>query len=343
MAIDLFKGLFKEVSVLEVLNLFQMSSMKGLLEKVGIGKKGGSSASSDSTAVAEDGGKGNVDEHNALIAMAETHFGKSLSDMTEEEYAVSRRRFSKLMAIHKALREQGKSGGAEKLMHIIGHESHLHGTVATPKVTRGQKPEDQPQRIDIHNVRERTNPAGRLIVRFLTDLETQEAVDLLVAASITDTGKDKTAAAARATQDKLAKVWGNLREWYGAHDTDIHVSTARYLLKDFKIGEGSDARPAIDVLLESDEALEWIRKIDAAEQNPDEKRKLQEGMQRWLQEKVFLIRKCKGALRDQERRQNTDGRTDEERSQRRWRYVYIAGGIAFVVVIVIGSIQGALR
>lgn len=297
----------------------------------------------DGVQKAKEDGKGNIDEHNALIAMAEAHFGTSLSNIPPEDIAVTRGRFRKLMSIMKKLREDGKSGGAEKLMQIIGHESHLQGTASIPKVTKGQKPEGQTERIDIRNVRDRTNPAGRLIICFLTDIEAQEAVELLTASSITDNTKDKAAAAAKATANKGRETVEKLREWYGKHDTQIHLGTARYLLKNYKIGEGSDARPAIDVLLESDAALEWVRKIDAAKENSSEQRELQEGFQLWLQEKVLAIRKRKGALRDQERRNNSDGRTDEERQQRQWRFMYIGGCIIIVIVIAIGSIQGALR
>lgn len=177
-----------------------------------------------------------------------------------------------------------------------------------------------------------------------TEDERVEAVaKTLLGMHVLDNAKDTAAAGLNATKEKAAKVWGRLREWYGEHDTDIHLTTARYLLKDYKIGEGSDARPAIDVLLESDEALEWIQKIDAAEENPAEQRELQEGMQLWLQEKVLAIRKCKGALRDQERRQNTSGQTNAERSERQWRFIYIVGGLAILTVLVIGGFQAILK
>ncbi|MFZ1655074.1 MAG: hypothetical protein WBO92_03060 [Candidatus Moraniibacteriota bacterium] len=340
--LDAFRGLFREVSVLEILNLFQMGSVKGLLSKVGFGGKG-SPASNTGDAIAEEGGKGNIDEHNALIALAEVHFGKSLKEMQAEDYSVSRTRFSKLMAIHRALREQNKPHGSEKLMHIIGHESHLHGTAATAKASKGQKPDGEPPRIEIHDVRDRTNPAGKLIIRFLTDIQPQDAVDLLTDTTIVNTRMDTTTATARAAKDNAAKVWGRLCEWYGEHDTEIHVAAATYLLRDYKIGEGSDARPAIEVLLGSDEALEWIQRIDAAEATPVQQRELQEGMQKWLQEKVLAIRQRKGALRNQERQRNSDGRTDEERSQRQWRWIYIVGSIAIAAVLTMGGIQAIMK
>ncbi|MFZ1626497.1 MAG: hypothetical protein WAT81_01670 [Candidatus Moraniibacteriota bacterium] len=274
MAIELFKGMFKEISVLEILNLFQMSSMQGMLEKVGISKKSGNSASSQ-TSVAEEGGKGNVDEHNALIALAEAHFGKSLNDMDMQEYAVTRTRFSKLMAIFKALREQGKTGGAEKLMHIIGHESHLHGTQATARNAQGHKPEGQPQRIDLINVRQRTNPAGQLIIRFLTDLEIQEAVDLLVATSITDNGKDKTAAAAKAAKDKADEIWDKMKSWYSDNDSRIHVVLATIATN----------RETVNRILASPTAVTMWTAVETAA-TPEEKRVRHETFQAFLLQRV---------------------------------------------------------
>ena len=236
------------------------------------GEKGGKTVvKADGDAVAQEGGKGNTDEHNALIALAEAHFGKSLNDMDVQEYAVTRTRFSKLMAIFKTLREQNKSGGAEKLMHIIGHESHLHGTQPTQRNAQGHKPEGQPQRIELINVRQRTNPAGQLIVRFLTDLETQEAVDLLVATSITDNGKDKTTAAAKAAKDKADETWIKLKAWYGENDTRVHVFLASL----------ATSREAVNRILASPRAQELVAAVESAT-TPEEKRTRQEAFQAYL-------------------------------------------------------------
>lgn len=282
MAIDMFKGMFKEISVLEILNLFQMSSMKGLMEKIGIGGKRSVSndPSGDASTTANEGGKGNIDEHNALIAMAEAHFAGSGAPA---KLTITRSCFRKLMAIFKLLREQGKSGGAEKLMHIIGHESHLQGTAVSQRASgpKGQKPEGEPpvSKIDIHNVRERTNPAGQLIIRFLTDIEPQEAVDLLTAASITDNGKDKTAAAAKAAKEKLDEGWQAIAKWWydGNRDLRIHSAWARIVLADDK---------AMERILSSDRALELWNSFQLESNDPVRARRYIEQLEGYIWEQV---------------------------------------------------------
>jgi hypothetical protein len=278
MAAEFLSGLFKGVSPLEIINLFQMSNVRGLLNKVGLGKGTSSSGSDEGTKEAKEDGRGLIDELNALIAMAEVHFGEKLANMPAEDNAVTRGRFRKLMAIFKKLREDGKSGGAEKLMHIIGHESHLQGTASIPKAAKGQKSDGQPERIDIHNVRQRTNPAGRLIIRFLTDLETGEAVELLTASSITDSVKDKTAAAAKAAADKADEWRQRWKEYYGKHDTALH-ELAVLLATD---------RETLRRITESARAQELRAAVEAAPEG--EKRARHEAYQLYLQEMVKYFR-----------------------------------------------------
>lgn len=282
MAVEMLKGMFKEISFLEVLNFFQMNSMRGLMDKVGIGGKRSASndPSADASTTANEGGKGNIDEHNALIAMAEAHFASSGAPA---KLTITRSCFKKLMAIFKLLREQGKSGGAEKLMHIIGHESHLQGTAVSQRTSspKGQKPEGEAPapRIDIHNVRERTNPAGQLIIRFLTDIEPQEAVDLLTAASITDNGKDKAAATAKAAKEKLDEGWQAIAKWWydGNRDLQIHSTWARIVLNDDKVMER---------ILSSDRALELWCSYRLESNNPVQARRYIEELEAYIWEQV---------------------------------------------------------
>ncbi|TXH07651.1 MAG: hypothetical protein E6Q06_02215 [Candidatus Moraniibacteriota bacterium] len=278
MAAEFLQGMLKGVNVLEILNLFQMSSVRGLLNKVGLGKGAGSSGSDENTKEAKEDGRGLIDELNALIAMAEAHFGARLANMPAEDNTVTRGRFRKLMALFKVLHEQGKSGGAEKLMHIIGHESHLQGTASIPKATKDQKSDSGPTRIDIQNVRQRTNPAGKLIIRFLTDLQTAEAVELLTVSSITDTGKDKAAAAAKAAADKAGEWQQRWKEYYGKHDTALH-ELAVLLATD---------RETLRRITESARAEELRAAVEAAPEG--EKRARHEAYQLYLQEMVKHFR-----------------------------------------------------
>lgn len=275
----LFGALFKNMSMLDVFQLIQVQNLKGMYQRVlGIGGKSAGSDKDDGTKEAKEDGRGMIDELNALIAMAEAHFGARLADMTAEENTVTRGRFSKLMAIFKKLREDGKSGGAEKLMHIIGHESHLQGTASIPKATRGQPANGQPERIDIHNVRQRTNPAGKLIIRFLTDLQTAEAVELLTVSSITDNAKDKTAAAYKATTSMADEWLQQWKEWYGTHDTALH-ELAALLATD---------RETLRRITESERAQELRAAVEAAPEG--EKRARHEAYQLYLQEMVKHFR-----------------------------------------------------
>ena len=229
----------------------------------------------DGTQKAKPGGKGNDEEHNSLIAMAEAYFEeKGLAATSPEASAVTRTRFSRLMVIFKTLREQNKVGGAEKLMQIIGHESHLQGTAAKTRASQGSKPDGQPERIDIHNVRERTNPAGKLIIRFLTDLETQEAVDLLVASSITDNSKDATAAVAKTVADKGDEIWTKLKGWYGENDTRVHVFLATL----------ATSRETVNRILASPRAVELWAAVEAAPEG--ERRARHEAFQSFLLQMV---------------------------------------------------------
>ena len=278
MAAEFLQGMIKGVNFLEILNLFQMNSVRGLLSKVGIGKGAGSAGVDDGTKEAKEDGRGMIDELNALIAMAEAHFGCSLAKMPAEDDTVSRGSFRKLMAIFKKLREDGKSGGAEKLMHIIGHESHLQGTASIPKATKGQPASGQPERIDIHNVRQRTNPAGRLIIRFLTDLQTAEAVELLTASSITDNTKDKAAATAKAAADKAGEWQRQWKEYYGKHDTALHELAVLLATN----------RETLRRITESERAKELRAAVEAAPEG--EKRARHEAYQLYLLEMVRHFR-----------------------------------------------------
>lgn len=276
----LFGALFKNMSMVDIVQLIQVQNLKGLYNRLlGNGTKPTSNGGSDDgTKEAKEDGRGMIDELNALIAMAEAHFGASLGNMPAEDNTVTRGRFSKLMAIFKKLREDGKSGGAEKLMHIIGHESHLQGTASIPKAAKGQPASGQPERIDIHNVRQRTNPAGRLIIRFLTDLEVAEAVELLTASSITDNGKDKTAAAAKAAAEKADEWKRRWKEYYGEHDTALH-ELAALLATD---------RETLRRITESARAEELRAAVEAAPEG--EKRARHEAYQLYLQEMVKHFR-----------------------------------------------------
>ncbi len=275
----LFGALFKNMSMLDVFQLIQVQNLKGMYQRVlGIGGKSAGSDKDDGTKEAKEDGRGMIDELNALIAMAEAHFGASLGNMPAEDNTVTRGRFSKLMAIFKKLREDGKSGGAEKLMHIIGHESHLQGTASIPKATKGQPASGQPERIDIHNVRQRTNPAGRLIIRFLTDLQTAEAVELLTASSITDNTKDKAASTAKAAADKAGEWRRQWKEWYGTHDTALH-ELAVLLATD---------RETLRRITESERAQELQAAVEAAPEG--ERRARHEAYQLYLQEMVKYFR-----------------------------------------------------
>ncbi len=278
MATEFLSGMIKGVNFLEILNLFQMNSVRGLLSKVGIGKGTSSSGVDDGTKEAKEDGRGMIDELNALIAMAEAHFGTNLASMPAEDNTVTRGSFRKLMAIFKKLRDDGKSGGAEKLMHIIGHESHLQGTASIPKAAKGQSASGQPERIDIHNVRQRTNPAGRLIIRFLSDLTTTEAVELLTTSSITDNTKDKAAATVKAAADKADEWRQQWKEWYGTHDTAIH-ELAALLATD---------RETLRRITESERAQELRAAVEAAPEG--EKRSRHEAYQLYLREMVKHFR-----------------------------------------------------
>lgn len=262
------------------MNAFQF--ITGIDKRVRGGKKTDAEDAKDGTQKAQVEGKGNIDEHNYLIGLAEVHFGASLSAIPKEDLTVSRGHFRKLMKIHKLLREEGKSGGAEKLMHVIGHESHLQGTVSQRASNpKGQKPEGEAPapKIDIHNVRERTNPAGRLIIRFLTDIEPQEAVDLLTAASVTDTAKDKAAATTKAVADKGKEAWEEIKKWWldGNRDTRIHAVWARIVL-------GDDA--VMKRILSSDRALELWNSYRLEANDPKRARAYLEDLQKYIWDEV---------------------------------------------------------
>ena len=276
----LFGALFKNMSMVDIVQLIQVQNLKGLYNRLlGNGTKPTSNGGSDDgTKEAKEDGRGMIDELNALIAMAEAHFGASLGNMPAEDNTVTRGRFRKLMAIFNKLREDGKSGGAEKLMHIIGHESHLQGTASIPKTTKGQPASGQPERIDIHNVRQRTNPAGKLIIRFLTDLEVTEAVELLTTSSITDNGKDKTAAAAKAAAEKADEWKRRWKEYYGEHDTALHELAALLATN----------HETLRRITESERAQELRAAVEAAPEG--EKRARHEAYQLYLQEMVKHFR-----------------------------------------------------
>lgn len=276
---ELISAAFKNMNITDIIQLVQVQNLRGLYQRaMGIVKPTSSGGSDDGTKEAREDGRGMIDELNALIAMAEAHYGTSLASMPMEDNTITRGRFRKLMDIFKKLRADGKSGGAEKLMHIIGHESHLSGTASIPKAPKGQQPSGQPERIDIHNVRQRTNPAGRLIIRFLTDLETSEAVELLTAASITNNAKDKTAAAAKAAADKADEWRQHWKEWYGTHDTALH-ELAVLLATD---------RETLRRITESARAEELRAAVEAAPEG--EKRARHEAYQLYLRQMVKHFR-----------------------------------------------------
>lgn len=276
---EIISAVFKNMNIMDIVQLVQVQNLRGLYHRaMGTGKVKGGGGADDGTKEAKEDGRDKVDELNALVAMAEAHFGASLAGIPTEDNTVTRGRFRKLMAIFKQLHNDGKSGGAEKLMHIIGHESHLQGTASTPKVVKGQKPDGQPERIDIRNVRERTNPAGRMIIRFLTDLGTQEAVELLTVSSITDNGKDKAAAAAKAAADKAGEWRQRWKEWYGVHDTALH-ELAALLATD---------RETLRRITESERAKELRAAVEVAPEG--EKRARHEVYQCYLQE---MVKQCR--------------------------------------------------
>lgn len=315
MAAEFLQGMIKGVNFLEILNLFQMNSVRGLLSKVGIGKGAGSAGADDGTKEAKEDGRGMIDELNALIAMAEAHFGTNLANMPAGDDTVTRGSFRKLMAIFKKLREDGKSGGAEKLMHIIGHESHLQGTASVPKAVRGQKPDGQPERIDIHNVRQRTNPAGRLIIRFLTDLQTAEAVELLNASSITDNAKDKAAAKYKAAADKAGEWQRQWKEYYGKHDTALHELAVLLATN----------RETLRRITESERAKELRAAVEAAPEG--EKRARHEAYQLYLLE---MVKHFQDPVIQADKARKAGKRTPEESEKRLTRI--------FVTIIVVGVI-----
>ncbi len=315
MAAEFLQGMIKGVNFLEILNLFQMNSVRGLLSKVGLGKGASSSDVDDGTKEAREDGRGMIDELNALIAMAEAHFGTNLSSMPTEDNTVTRGRFRQLMAIFKKLRDDGKSGGAEKLMHIIGHESHLQGTASIPKAPKGQQPGGQPERIDIHNVRQRTNPAGRLIIRFLTDLTTAEAVELLTTASITDNARDKAAATAKAAADKAGEWQRQWKEYYGKHDTALH-ELAVLLATD---------RETLRRITESARAQELRAAVEAAPEG--ERRARHEAYQLYLLE---MVKRFQDPVIQAHEARKAGKRTPEESEKRLTRI--------FVTIIVVGVI-----
>ena len=123
-------------------------------------------------------------------------------------------------------------------------------------------------------MRERTNPAGKLIIRFLTDLETQEAVDLLVASSITDNSKDATAAVAKTVADKGDEIWTKLKGWYGENDTRVHVFLATL----------ATSRETVNRILASPRAVELWAAVEAAPEG--ERRARHEAFQSFLLQMV---------------------------------------------------------
>lgn len=282
---ETLKGLARGINFVDIATFVQGNSVKRFLQKFGISK--GTTAVADGEAKAAEGGKGNTDEHNALLALAN-------AGLTQPQVA-------NITAVFKELRLQGKPHGAEKLMHIIGHESHLQGTPMTrkPATQAGKKDGEQPKEeapatIEIVNVKERINPSGKSILVFLASLPTQDAVDLLVQMSITDTFKDKAAAASKSAGDKIIATWRKLVQNWGDNDTLMHILAAQYILRGCKL----DGRPAFEYLMESKVVKGWERRIANAP-DTDQRRKAQEDFQKWLQPRALCIHdenKCSEAV-----------------------------------------------
>lgn len=273
----LLGALFKNMSMVDIVQLIQVQNLKGLYQRVlgGGAKPTTTTTTDDGTKIAKDDGKGVDDEYQFLIAAAEAYgrdlFGK---DITQVDPAVikaelARNRVSKMNAIAKALRAKSGPGAVTKLMHIIGHESHLQGRTEK-RTSNGQKPKDQTNPFQYLEAKHRTNPSGQLIMLYLTSMTVDEAVDLLIGWSITDNPGDTARATVKVGKDKIDELLESAKQYYGRHDTKLHIKAAT-----LAIGEENVKR-----ILASHPAQRLLQAIDTADDS--NRREHQEVFQAFL-------------------------------------------------------------
>lgn len=288
----------------DILNLTGLANLlpKGWSQKL-LGLAGLASkvkpSEEDGTTKAAEGGKGHNDEHHYLIGLASGHFGgKTLAELQADGRAeLTAPKRKKLAALFAYLREQGREGGAEKLMQIIGHEAHLvtKAKKKPPQQKKGQGGNAQPAPVapedeyELVGMRERINPSGHLILLFLTDIRTVEAAELLIGASVVDTPRDKRAAATKAAGEAANQTWNKVKAWYAGHDTEVHLWLANLAVGKQAVMAAVEA-PRGQAHRQAIEAIEARLKHATKTDKPTIQKELEEAQERFQQYLIFVVK-----------------------------------------------------
>jgi hypothetical protein len=214
----------------------------------------------------------------------------------------------------------------EALFTAIGLVETAEPDKAPATDTKSGAPGFTPPKTDRN---ESGNLRGREILKGILKLDSaDEVVSLLRATDLLGKPAEPSA---------FSQLWEKFqaarKEAAGSVDTLVHESAIEYLLRGFSVEKDGRKRPVYAVLMEHSEVVELRRRIDA-ELDADERRKLHEDYQDWLQTHALAYVNDDAVRRTREREQSQDGRTSEERSRRKWRFIYIAGSIIIVASLV---------